>query len=312
MERARWRDRICPLAVLLMTALILTAVAPVSISAGLRAPAAPSVDCGSVSPIGAVRAALAGGRGRFAQPRVQSQVTKRGELTGRLLSAQTTSGAGVSLALPVESSVAPVAGNVVIYTRNTPQTGSEVHAIDLDNGCDTRLASPSEIVRGAVLNPSATALYVHSVTKNGRQDAGIARFDLATGVATQVMAPLPPSNDFGPTFGTSLHWSVDGRTLAVQSCGISSCRTRILDVAASKVATYDSEGQGDLIGLTADHLVTFGDCPGEPRPVLSTDLASGVVTVLSSEAFSASMAGGADGQATVSIQTAAGTLEVAQ
>ena len=312
MDRARWRARIFPLAVLLMTALLLTAFAPVSISAGLRAPAAPSVDCRSVTPAAAARSARVSDRGRFAQARVQAQFSQRGELTGRVLTAQTSSGAGISLSLPVESSVAPAAGSLVIYTRNTPQTGSEVHAVNLDTGCDTRLASPSEIVRGAVLNPSATALYVHSVTKNGRQDAGITRVDLASGVATQVIGPLPPSIDFGPTFGTSLHWSVDGKTLAVQSCGIGSCRTRVLDVAASKVVTYDSEGQGDFIGLTADHLVTFADCPGEPRPVLSTDLASGAVTVLSYEAYSAAMGTAADGHAIVAIQTAAGTLEVAQ
>ena len=312
MDRARWRDRICPLAVLLMTALLLTALAPVSISAGLRAPAAPTVDCRSVTPAAAARAALAPDRGRFAAARVQSQVTKRGELTGRLVSAQTSSGAGISLALPVESSVAPVAGSLVIYTRNTPQTGSEVHAVNLDTGCDTRLASPAEIVRGAVLDPSATALYVHSVTRNGRQDAGITRVDLASGVVTQVVAPLPPSNEFGPTFGTGLHWSVDGKTLAVQSCGISSCRTRVLDVAGSKVATYDVAGQGEFIGLTVEHLVTFGDFAGQPGPVLSTDLDSGAVVVLADEAFGASMTAGADGHGVLAIQTTAGNVEVMQ
>lgn len=312
MDRARWRDRIFPLAVLLMTAILLTAVAPAAMSAGLRVAAPPSLDCGAVTPAAAAKGALAASRGRQHAARVQANITTRGELTGRLLSLQTSAGSGISVALPVESSVSPARGDLVIYTRHAMQTGSEVRAVNLETGCDTRLAAPSEIVRSAVLDPGGTGLYVHSVTRNGRQDAGITRYELASGEATLAMGPLPPSADFGPTFGTQLEWSLDGTALAVQSCGLESCRTRILDTGTSGTTTYAAPGQGALIGVTADHLVTFAECPGEPRPVLSTDLATGAVSVLADDAFAASLGTNADGRSVVTIHTRAGSIEVDQ
>jgi hypothetical protein len=312
MDRARWRDRILPLAVLLMTALMLTAVTPAAMSAGLRVAAPPSLDCGAVTPAAAAKGSLASARGREHAARVQAQVTTRGELTGKLLNLQTSAGSSISVALPVESSVAPVAGKLVIYTRHAAQTGSEVRAVDLDTGCDTRLAAPSEIVRSAILDPGGTTLYVHSVTRNGRQDAGITRYDLDRGGTTLVMDPLPPLKEFGPTFGTELKWSLDGKALAVQSCGLESCRTRVLGIGTSSVTTHAAPGQGALIGLTADHLVTFAECPGAPRPVLSTDLATGAVSVLADEAYSATLGTAADGRSVVTLQTRTGSIEVEQ
>jgi hypothetical protein len=264
-----------------------------------------------VSPAGAARAALGPLNARAGLARAQSQLGKRGELTGRLLTIPNAAGPEQSIALPVESSVAPAAGNLVVYTRHTPTTGSEVRALNVADGCDIQLAAPAEIVRSAVLDPTATALYVHSVTRVDRSDAGVTRHDLATGIATQVVPPLRPSEDFGPIFGTELHWSVAGDSLAVQSCGFNECLTRVLNGAAS-LATYDAAGQGQFIGLTRGHLITFASCPGLPCGVLSADLSSGAVTVLADEGFAATLTPTGGGNARLQIQTSSGSVEIDQ
>ena len=311
MKRARWRDRV-GLPALLLIALMSTAVTPAAMTAGLRPAAISGVDCRAVTPAAVARDALDPPRGRGGSARVLAQLAKRGELTGRVLSAQTAAGAALSIALPVESFVGPTQGDLVVYTRNAPATGSEVRALSLVSGCDTKLASPSEIVRSAVLDPKASAAYVHSVTRIGRADAGVTRYDLATGVAIQALPPLRPADDFGPIFGTDLEWSTGGDALAVQSCGFSSCLTRVLNVATGSLSTFDEPGQGAFIGLTADHLVTFADCLGLPCAVLSADVRTGAVSVLAAEASSATVVPAADGHAVVSIQTPAGNLEVLQ
>jgi hypothetical protein len=260
----------------------------------------------------AARAAIGPLNTRGNAARAQSQLGKRGELTGRLLNVPMPAGAALSVALPVESWVGSAVGSLVLYARHTPGTGSEVRAVNLLDGCDVRLAAPSEIARSAVLDPSATALYVHSVGVTTRADAGVVRHDLASGAVTQVVPPLRPNEEFGPIFGTELRWSAGGDALAVQSCGFQECLTRVLDTTSGAVTTYATEGQGQLIGLTRRHLVTYADCPGLPCAVVSADLSSGGVTVLAEEAFGVTVAPRAGGIAKASVETAAGIVEIDQ
>ena len=117
------------------------------------------------------------------------------------------------------------------------------------------------------------------------------RFDLASGATALVVPPLRPSDDFGPIFGTELHWSVDGSHLAVQSCGFSLCLTRVLDAASGVLATFDEDSQGAFIGLTVDHLLTYGECPGLPCEVVSTDLGTGACRCWLPSASSATLDG---------------------
>jgi hypothetical protein len=309
-DRARWRNRIA-LPTLLATALVLTAIAPPAFSAGVRVPGPPAPQCGAVSPAGAAKAALGPSNARARGARAQSQLGNRGELTGRVLMIPGSAGPAMSITLPVESSVTPATGSLVLYTRHTQAGGSEVRALNVGDGCDVQLAAPAEIVRGAVLDPTATAVYVHSVTRADRADAGVTRHDLVTGVASLVVPPFRPSEDFGPIFGTELRWSVAGDSLAAQSCGFVECLTRVLN-PAGQLATYGASGQGQFIGLTRGHLITFGSCPGLPCEVLSADLQSGDVTVLAVEGFAASLTPTIGGDARLQIQTANGTVEIEQ
>jgi hypothetical protein len=309
MKRARWREGV-GLPVLLLSAMLSTAITPAAMSAGLSPVLQRDVDCASISPAAAGRAVTDGDSGSgFAT--ASAQFAKRGDLTGRIIAGRAANGALISLALPTESYVAPAAGSVVLFTRGST-LGSEVRVIDLVNGCDITLAAVSEIVRSAVLDRSGAAVYVHSVERTGRADAGVTRYDLSTGASGLVVAPLRPSDDFGPVFGTELHWSVDGSHLAVQSCGFSRCLTRVLNNASGIVTTFDAHDQGVFIGLTADHLLTYGECPGLPCNVVSADLATGRVTSLVAEAFSTSLVPWADGHATLTIETATGSKEVLQ
>jgi len=311
MDRAQWRDR-AALSALLLIAMSSTAVTPAALSAGLRPPAAASVDCRTVPPAAAARGALASQNTRSASVRVQAQVARRGELTGRVLTAQGSAGAPHSIALPVESFVGPTVGDLIVYTRHSAATGSEVRALNLANGCDIRLATPTEIVRSAVMDATATSVYVHSVKRGSRADAGVVRYDLVTGRPDTLLPPLSAPEGFGPIFGTDLRWDVGDDTLAVQSCGFRRCLTRLVDIGTGEVTTFDQLGQGAFIALTSEHLLTFADCPGMPCAVLSTNLASGSVSVVAEDAYSAAVGTtGAAGTILV-INTAAGQMELVQ
>lgn len=311
MNRARWRNRIGapligPPAIVLGTALLLALAMPAA-EIGLTAMAADACPPPSSS-----AAQAANQRAAHANVHVAPQLTARGELTGQLLSVETDAGSVARVSLPAESFVGNPFGDALVYTSFTPADGSAVHLIDLSSGCETKITRSAEIVRSALLDPSGSAVYVHSVTREQRLDNGVERIDNSTGQGTLVVPPLPPSDTFGPIFGTQLAWSLDGSALAVQSCGFEACLTRVLDIGSGALATFDVPGQGALIGLTVEHLVTYAACAGLPCAVLSTDLPSGSSTVLADEAWSASFSPASYGQGVLTIETAAGNVEVHQ
>jgi hypothetical protein len=308
MSRARRRDQFGPPLALLGIALLLTAAIPVvGIAAGRQSPL--PVACPEAMDLIAARdRQVSAGR---TKPRLSAVLSQTGELTGQTLSLDTVVGA-VTIEMPAEAFVGKAQGDLLVYTTHAAALGSAVHLVDLATGCDTVAATPAHIVRSAVLDPSASALYVHSVSKAGRRDNGVARLDLASGISTTVVPPLAPNEEFGPTFGTQLAWSVDGAGLAVQSCGFVACRTRVLDVATGAITTFDKRGQGALIVLSKRHLVTYGECLGLPCPALSFDLATGAEETLAEAAFAVVAGPASDGRATLSIETAGGKSEVVQ
>lgn len=306
---ARWRDRIGLPSTLLGSALLLTAVVPAALSAGPAITDAEG-EC-PAGPMAVVRAALHPPSER-ATTRVQQLLGRRGELTGRVLTVERSGRAPVGLSLPPESFVGRRVGDLIVYTLDTSESGSSIHLLDVESGCDVIVAHTSDVVRSALLDPTASAIYAHSVTREGRQDNGIMRVDLSSAETNLAVPPLPDSDAFGPTFGTELRWSLDGTALAVQSCGFERCRTRILDVASGALATFDAPGQGALVGLTSAHLVTLADCAGLPCDVVSIDLASRAMATLAEDALGASLNAWVGGSAIVSIETAAGVVEVVQ
>jgi hypothetical protein len=313
MYRARWRERLGPPSILWGTAaLIALAAAPATSSAfpeaalaAVPAPAAAPAGCAS-TPRTTARAAIQRQTARGIS--VRDRLTADGEFEGRSISLNLGL-RGVLLELPIESFVAPRHGDALLYGRAFDDL-SEIHLLDAASGCDQLVARLTGIARSAVLDPAGDSIYVHSVADGSRDDLGVVRHDLSGAPAQQVVPPLPPDERFGPTFGTTLRWSTDGASLAVQSCGFESCRTRILDVAQGSIQTYDAPGQGALVGLTPATLVAFGDCSGLPCPVLAIDRATGSQRVVANEAWSASLVATESG-AELNILTAAGTIEVA-
>ncbi|HSH21643.1 MAG TPA: hypothetical protein VK992_03370 [Candidatus Caenarcaniphilales bacterium] len=236
-------------------------------------------------------------------------VNASGLLTGRRLGFEPRAGRKVAITLPPESFVSPVVGDVIVYGWHSPTVGSEIRAISVDSGCDLLLLRLPDAVRSALLDRSGGALYVHAVAAADRRDLGVTRHELATGHRDLVVGPLPSSEVFGPTFATELRWSVDGEALAVQSCGMSACRTRVLDVTTGVLSSYEGSGHGALVGVTADRLYVFDRCHWSPCRVLAIDLDSGVASEIAEEAFSASLVTEA-GRQVLRIDTAAGRQEV--
>lgn len=313
MERVRWHDRFGPPSLFMTTALLIAAAFPAALTVGSPAQAAgPSAaGCRAFDGPAAIARAATTARALGATVRDEAQLSGAGEMTGRRLNLKTSAGVPVGVTLPSESFVAPATGNVVVYGMSSAATGSEVHAVDLATGCDIVLAKPAGVVRSAKLDPRGTSLFVHAVTAAGRRDAGVTRHDLATGATSLAVPALPASDHFGPTFGTELRWSLDGRSLAVQSCGISLCRTRILDTTTGVVETADEPGHGPLVGLTARTLFVFEDLHGLPSALLSIDRHSGLLTRVHEEVFDASLAQ-AGSNAVLTIETAAGIREVTE
>ena len=306
MSRARWRDLFGPPVALLGIALLLTAAIPVVGLAAGRQPPAPVACPPALELVSARERHAAPGKARH-----HADLSVSGELTGQTLVLTTVVGEK-SIALPAEAFVGEAAGDLLVYTSYTTAGGSAIHLVDAASGCDTVAATPAQIVRSAVLDPTGTALYVHSVNRKGRADNGVARVDLASGASTVVIPPLKTDDAFGPVFGTLLAWSADGMALGVQSCGFEACLTRVLNPGSGAIATFDARGQGAFIALSATHLVTYGDCPGLPCAVLATDLASGAVATLAESAWEVAVSPNPDGSVDLRIQTAAGKSEVVQ
>lgn len=309
MGLARFSGRVGPPIALVLPAMLLTASLPAPFATA--APAASRVDCNAVTPMAAARAAIAPSGTSVASASVRAQLNGMGELVARSLTADSGTGTPIAISLPTESFVGRPQGDLVVYTLYTSTSGSEVRAVNAHTRCDIRLAAPEGIVRSAVLDQTATALFVHGVTRGARADAGVVRHELQSGSAAQVVPPLTPPADFGPVFGTELRWSVDGNALAVQSCGLHACLTRILDLRTGAITAYTMPDQGAFVALSDAHLITYAACGGLPCAVLSTDLKTGSVAVLASGARDV-QASAMRSAVSLAILTSAGVIEVIQ
>jgi len=211
----------------------------------------------------------------------------RGELTGYVLTVGLSTGRQLSVPQPPESFVAEQVGNLVVYGHDSPATGSEVHAVDVRSGCHQLIARPEDVVRSAVIDAGGQNLYVHSVSRAGRSDQGVARHDLSSGQVEQVIQPIRRDPALGRGWETALLWNLTGTALAVEPCTMMACQTRILDVASGSVRDIRAE-HGPTIAFTDTNLFTFGAGDGWPTEVLKIDF-HGSAQVVASEVISASV-----------------------
>jgi hypothetical protein len=236
---------------------------------------------------------------------VKGVLNKNGELTARRLEVGTRGGRKVAVSLPTDSFAAEPANGWLLYGVATGG-GSEVRGVDLESGCDARLARLAGIARGAVLAADGGTLFVHAVDAATRADLGVVRFELATGAATPALAAFEGGAGFGPVFATTLAWASDGSTLVVQSCGAESCQTRTLDTRSGVVTTF-AEPHGALVGATASALYVFEAGHERPAALLAIARDDGTLSVVAEQALDARFDGAA---ATLSYETAAGWQEV--
>jgi hypothetical protein len=186
------------------------------------------------------------------------------------------------LALASESFVSGPVGHLVLYGSDDGQR-SEIGALDLDRGCTIALATEPAVVRSAVLDPARSALYEHRVDRHTRVDLGVFRRPIAGGPGIRILPPLANDDRFGPTFGTELAWSHEGR-LAVHACGPRLCRLRVLDPADGAVESLVGLDVGPLVGLVGDRAIVYRPCLGLPCPIAAIDIPSGRQTTIATSA----------------------------
>lgn len=305
-----WRGLFGPPSLLISTALVIAAVVPAAIASGpLRPSPLPSLPCPTPGLLAETELTAARSGSVNARITAQSIISTRGEETGQRLAVEHAAGPAVEMMLPAESFVAGPFGAILLYGSHTAGAGSEVRAVALETGCDQRLATPANVVRSAVMDATGRFLYIHSVASGDRQDGGVVRHDIVTGAQSRVVPPLPYSEDYGPTFATSLVWSVGGGELAVQSCGFSRCRTRVLDVASGEVETVPDTGHGTLLGFDEQRLYAYDACHWSPCDVLAIERHDGRTEVIVEDAYDVSLVA-VDGAARLRVETSAGRLEV--
>lgn len=185
-----------------------------------------------------------------------------------------------SLGQAAESFAAGPFGRVILAGSDDGAT-SRLQAIDVANGCAWAVGDERSVIRRATIDPSGTYVYEVRVRRDDRADDGIWQSPLdGRSAARRVLAPLPVDERFGRTFSTEFGWDSAGDRLAVQSCGESACRTRIIRPDGGQTVTLDAPGLGPLVGLDGDRVVTYGACRGLPCPIVSTDVRTGARRVL--------------------------------
>jgi hypothetical protein len=215
--------------------------------------------------------------------------------------------------LPAEAVVGgPVDGIVAVAADDG--TRSTVTLVDLARGCATDVGSTTEVIRAVTLTPDGSAVLEARVDRARRADLGVARRAVARPHAAALwLDPLPPDARFGTTWATSFMWALDGRRLAIQTCGERACRTRIVDAATAQVVRSVTDPElADAVGLTADALVVHAACGGLPCPIVAVPVAGGRPVTLAAAAGQAALTRDDDGRAVVVHETRpdAGTLRV--
>ena len=192
----------------------------------------------------------------------------------------------------------PFGGSVLVGTDDGRQ--SRLSLVDVGAGCAWSIGTSRDVVRRATLTPDGAALFEFRVDRVSRTDLGVWRRSLDGRVpAVRVLAPIEAHAGFGPTWLTDFVWSDDGRSLAVQSCGETACRFRVLSLAGDPLRTVADLRVGDAVGLSGDRLVAHASCRGLPCPLLVVDLADGSSMTLHAAAGQAVLAQDAGGKPVV-------------
>ena len=206
--------------------------------------------------------------------RLEPRLAPDGALAGHRLQIDVGGRRLAAIDLPAESAAAGPFGTLVVVAEDDGFRSS-VRAVDADAGCTLQLGQSDDVVRRATLAPTGDATYEFRVERGTRRDLGVWRRPLGGGEERRILPPLPDDPAFGVTWTTTLGWSADAASLVVQSCGALQCRSRVVEMGSAGVASVAGPGQGELIGLAEDVLVTQAACTGLPCAVIGTDIRTG-------------------------------------
>ncbi|MFL5680160.1 MAG: hypothetical protein ACJ77B_06115 [Chloroflexota bacterium] len=299
MVELRWLRRLGPLLAALGAVTLIA-----SVVAGANSP--PGAACSRVAAAAADISAATAGDGPWF--RIDPLLDATGTLRGQHLAIGHGSGVVESTDLAPESFAAGPFGDVVLVGSDDGRE-STVRAV-VGGSCRQVVSSGRDVIRSAVLSPDGTTLYEHRVDRRTRADLGIWSRPFAGGAASLALAPIADDERYGRTFSTELAWSDDGTALVVQSCGIASCRTRLLDPRTGATRSVGDANQGVLIGAAAGRLITFASCRGLPCAIESTDIATGAMTTIGEAAGEARVVDTTDGAVVVAEATADGETSV--
>lgn len=206
---------------------------------------------------------------------------------------------------PESFAAGPFGGQVLVGTDDGRH--STLSLVDPVHGCARVVATTTAVIRRATLTPRHDAVIEFRVDRRTRADLGVFRRPLAGDrPTTRLLPPIEPDRRFGPTWSTEFTWSLDHRTLAIQSCGAVACRTRVVDPADGAIHLVAAPSHGDLIGLTRDRLVLHEACGGSPCAVVAVGITDGDEVVLDHAAWGAILAVGPHGKPEVVLEAGAG------
>lgn len=175
-----------------------------------------------------------------------------GSLVGqRLLVGRLDGSSKRSIDLPAESFASRVHDGQLIFGGDD---GSRSLVSIWSPADGTRqLWSTAEVVRHAI-NVGQEA-FVYRVSRAERLPLGVVRLPLSGGAPVEAIPAIPIEEPYGKHFASTLHRSIDGDAVALESCGEELCRVRVLDLQSGEVTAFDATDQGALLGVTRSVLV---------------------------------------------------------
>jgi hypothetical protein len=239
-------------------------------------------------------------QGRGTWWRTHPRLDATGTLTGWRVEVGPAIGDAAEVSAPAETAVSgPVGGVVVVAVDDGSR--SRVDLVSAGAACTWTAYRSDAVVRRAIPDPTGSRLVVHLVDRATRADLGVRAVDRRGGDAA-LLPPIDPAAlaaaRIDRVWSTDLRFSADGARLAVQSCGESSCVTRVATIGAggttSAVVLVDDAEQGGLVGFAGDQLVTWASCRGLPCDLLAIPIHGGPGRVLVAGSVGAAMT--ADGR----------------
>jgi hypothetical protein len=151
--------------------------------------------------------------------------------------------------------------------------GSDLRTISVTSGQDELLLRRNDIIHALGFDATTETVYALTLDPETRRESSIIRFprDRPDGHESIAMAEAGPG--LTEQIWTRLWVTPDGTRLVVIDCP-DHCTSRVLQLGAVPPVSPFALGNGDVVGVTNDEIVTVFDC-APPCPATRYDFASG-------------------------------------